>query len=903
MADVWLATDLRLERKVALKLLPVALTTDPVRVKRFEQEARAASALNHSNICTIHALEDSGNGQRFIAMEYIEGRTLRNRLAQGRLAQRECLDIAVQIASALTAAHAAGVVHRDVKPDNVMLRPDGVVKVLDFGLAKLAARDSDPAQATQTAVHTDAGMVVGTVLYMSPEQARGLTVDVRTDVWSLGIVLYEMVAGRPPFPGQSTSDIIAAILEHEFEPLARIAPDASNELVRIIGKTLRKDPDQRYQVMKDLLLDLQALRDEVVSTAGAQAGSRPGERTPGRRRAAIAAVSVALLVVIAAAAWSRKAAKPLPPPPGGSSASIHRPLTRLTFDVGLQTDAAFSPDGRSIAYASDRAGNFDIWLQPLDGGEARQITNSPAPDTQPAWSPDGKSIVFRSERDKGGLFLVSAQRGAERQLTSFGVHPVWSPDGSEILFRSGLLESYSGIHAVSPGGGEPPRDLAQGFLREGVWTWIAPHPDGRISVMGVHPKSRFGFYTVSRDGTQVVSSKLATDLPLRWTEQGTRLLRFQWNGKGTALYLEAILNEVQNVWRVRVDPATLEWMAAERLTTGSGPDAAAALSRSGERMAFTVQQRSTRLWMFPLDSAAARITGRGVPLTPEDGRAETSALSADGRFVAFMLRRAGTTRVEMLLTDIDANKTELFAVDAAPGAWSPDGRTLAYALSRPDLPPPGEWALAVREVGGPERIIRRWSTESVVLPSSWTPDGQFILGSYVSPLYTGVAKLALWPVSPSARQTERVLIADSRRMLWQGRVSPNGRWVSFVAQMVDDRSHFEINVAPVGAGASEWVRIAATHPWVDKPRWAPDGRMLYFISNETSSFFNLWGVKFDPDRGTVLGAPFALTKFDSPSLVISPDVSGTEIGISARRALLTMASTRGNIWMLENVER
>ena len=907
MGEVWLATDLRLQRKVAIKLLPVALTADATRVRRLEQEARAASALNHPNVCAIHALGHTPEGQHFIAMEYVEGQSLRERLMRGRPTRLEMLDIAAAIASALTAAHHAGVVHRDLKPDNVMLRADGLVKLVDFGLAKLVANDRGAASATQTAVHTAADTVIGTVLYMSPEQARGFTVDARTDVWSLGVVLYEMVAGRQPFSGQSTSDILAAILEHEIEPLARIDPSVPAELTRIINKSLRKDPEQRYQVMKDLLLDLQALREEIASrpTTDSQPRDQAIARSAGRRRISIAAIAAVLALAVAAPGWwiARERSKPLP----AAAAPVNRPLTRLTFDLGLQTDVAFSPDDRSIAYASDRAGNFDIWVQPLDGSEARQITTSPEPETQPAWSPDGKSIVFRSERDGGGLFLIPAQGGAARQLSSFGTFPIWSPDGSEILFRAGRFDKHSALYTVSPDGGEPPRDLLQNFLRGGSWTWIAPHPDGRISVMGLHGKNGFGFYTVSRDGRQVVSSKLGNDLPLQWTNLGTRLARFQWNATGTAIYLEAILNEVRNIWRVRIDPATLAWLTAERLTTGAGPDAAATISRDGGHLAFTVQRQSTRLWAFPFDATSGRIIGKGEPLTPEEGNVDVAALSPDGRFAAYSLRRAGRRRVEMLLTDIDSSKTEVFGIDALPLAWSPDSRTLAYLLSRPDRPPPGEWALAVREVNGPERIVRRWSAESAIVPSGWTPDGRSILGSYYAPIYTGVAKLVLWPLLPSsASQTERVLMADPQRTLGNGRFSPNARWLSFNARMVaDDPGYYEIDVAAPGAPSAEWIRIAGGDVEAQQPRWAPDGRTLYFVSNKDSSFFNLWGIRFDPDHGRPVGAPFVISKFDSPRLVISPDADGNvgELGMSARRVVLTMAAVTGNIWMLENVDK
>ncbi len=225
MGDVWLATDTQLARKVAIKLLPAAVTTDPARVSRFEQEARAASALNHPNVCTIHALGRTSEGRHFIAMEHIDGQTLRDRLARGPMSRREALDVATQMASALTVAHAAGVVHRDLKPENVMLRPDGLVKVLDFGLAKLVASDASGETATKTLLHTEPGKIVGTVQYMSPEQARGVAVDARTDVWSLGVVLYEMLSGQLPFSGATPSDVLAAILERDPSPLTRFDPD------------------------------------------------------------------------------------------------------------------------------------------------------------------------------------------------------------------------------------------------------------------------------------------------------------------------------------------------------------------------------------------------------------------------------------------------------------------------------------------------------------------------------------------------------------------------------------------------------------------------------------------------------------------------------------------------------
>ncbi len=281
MGEVWAAHQQTLGRRVALKLLPEEVTRDPSRISRFEQEARAASALNHPNVAHIYALGQTADGQRYIAMELVEGETLRARLRSGHLPLPEAIRFAVQVAAALTAAHAVGVIHRDIKPENVMIRPDGFIKVLDFGLAKLVASSpSDVAAATRTMVHTDAGTVLGTAAYMSPEQVRGREVDQRTDIWSLGVMLYEMVAGRCPFAGESRSDVIAAILDREPAPLARFDPDVPSELQRIVGKALRKDRDERYQGMRDLLLDLQALREDLAEEArSSHAEGRPPDAT------------------------------------------------------------------------------------------------------------------------------------------------------------------------------------------------------------------------------------------------------------------------------------------------------------------------------------------------------------------------------------------------------------------------------------------------------------------------------------------------------------------------------------------------------------------------------------------------------------------------------------------------
>jgi len=278
MGEIYLAQDERLGRKIALKLLPASFTQDQERVRRFEQEARAASALNHPNIITIHEIGQV-DGLHYIATEFIEGQTLRQQLKTARLKLRAVLEMAVQVASALTAAHAAGITHRDIKPENTMVRPDGLVKALDFGLAKLTERPAatvDMDATTNAEVRTDPGTVMGTAHYMSPEQARGLKVDGRSDIFSLGVVLYEMIAGKTPFEGATTTDVLASILRVEPVPLSYYSPEMPAELERILAKALEKEREERYQTVKDLLPDLKRLKQRQEFEAELERSVQPG---------------------------------------------------------------------------------------------------------------------------------------------------------------------------------------------------------------------------------------------------------------------------------------------------------------------------------------------------------------------------------------------------------------------------------------------------------------------------------------------------------------------------------------------------------------------------------------------------------------------------------------------------
>src|SRR6476469_2879273 len=339
MGEVYLARDEQLGRKVALKFLPARLTADNMQLRRFKSEARAASALNHPNILTVYEISTDGNRQ-FIATEFIEGVTLRAWLAEGRMNLCAALEIAVQVASALAAAHEAGVVHRDVKPENIMLRPDGYAKVLDFGIAKLAeegrARE-DHELATTSGLQTRPGLVLGTARYMSPEQARGQKVDARSDIWSLGVVLYEMVVGIPPFTGETPSDCIASILTKELPPLSGVLPDVPLKLEEILQKALRKDRDERYQTARELLGDLHTLKGELELAGPARAGVivRQIKR---HKRGVLLMLAVAIL---AAGAFAYAFFFVAPPPPPNETSIAVVPVENLSEEKS----SAYFADG------------------------------------------------------------------------------------------------------------------------------------------------------------------------------------------------------------------------------------------------------------------------------------------------------------------------------------------------------------------------------------------------------------------------------------------------------------------------------------------------------------------------------------------------------------------------------
>jgi len=566
MGDVYLAQDGRLGRKVALKLLPSHFTSDADRLRRFQQEARAASALNHPNILTIHEIGQIDD-HPFIATEFIDGQTLREQTAKALIKLEEALEVAVQVASALAAAHKAGIIHRDIKPENIMIRHDGFVKVLDFGLVKLTEKRAIDSEAS-TLVNTDAGVVMGTARYMSPEQARGKKVDARTDIWSLGVVTYEMVTGHAPFEGGTPSDVLSLILQREPAPLVRYSPEVPTELERIIRKALHKDREERYQTVKDFLIDLKNLRRELQFQAELERSASPnrsdealaamssGQAVAGtakqpavqtslvdaahptssaeyivteiKRHKWGVAVAVTLgSLVVSAAIWY------LLPRLGSrtkeaSTALRNAAFTQLTDQPGPEYFPSLSPDGKSFAYASYAAGNRDIYLQRVGGKNPINLTkDSPSDDTQPAFSPDGDRVAFRSEREGGGIFLMGATGESVKRLTDFGFNPAWSPEGKEIACADeGIVvpgdrgNPNSRIWAVNVATGE--RRLVT--KEDSVHPNWSPH-GVRIAYQGRRKAAQRDIWTIPAGGGEPVevTNDAATDWNPVWSPDGKYL--------------------------------------------------------------------------------------------------------------------------------------------------------------------------------------------------------------------------------------------------------------------------------------------------------------------------------------------------------------------------------------------
>jgi serine/threonine protein kinase/Tol biopolymer transport system component len=694
MGTVYRAEDTRLRRRVALKFLPGELTRDPVAKARFLQEAQAASALDHPNICTVHEVGETADGHLYLAMAAYDGETVKERIARSRLSVDEALDIACQAAQGLAKAHREGIVHCDVKPANLMVTRDGMVKILDFGVAKLRG----------AAGINVVGSFLGTPAYMSPEQARGEEVDPRSDVFSLGVVLYEMLAGARPFrSGEGVTSALRSLLEDKPAPLRSVRNEIPAELERVVLRMLAKPPAERFHTAAEVAAELTAIQKSLAA--------EPAPAKASGRRAWLAAAAVLGVVLAVAAVALLRRPEPVP---------VQPVFTRVTDEEGRELYPSLAPDGRSFAYAkADLSGQQDILLQKLgvEGDPLNVTEGSEADDTQPAISPDGRWIAFRSEREGGGIYIASVEGGAARRISDAGYNPAWSPDGRELAVATeGIVEP-----AVRRDVSEILRiDVATGRSRvivgnapagdDGVQPSWSPN-GWRIAYWGVPTGSaRRILWTVPAEGG--TPTKVLDDGALNWNPV--------WSPDGAWLYFGSDRSGSLNLWRLPIDERSGEVRGdPEPVTTPATASGFWSLSRDGSRLLYAADESKSNVERFPFDPASLRVTGRSEAVTRGSHMVRSCAVSPDGRRIAF---NAALPQEELFVARIDGSGPRQLTGDGFKDrnpVWSPDGRRLLFYSNRG-----GDYEAWTVNAGGgePERVLPP-GRDPVMVPV-WSPDGR-----------------------------------------------------------------------------------------------------------------------------------------------------------------------------------
>jgi eukaryotic-like serine/threonine-protein kinase len=755
MGSVYRARDRRLNRDVALKILPEAAQKDPDRQRRFLQEAQAASALNHPNILIVYDV-GADNGVSYIAAELIDGQSLRGALQQGPLPLRTLLDYAAQIADGLAAAHDAGIVHRDLKPENVMLTGNGRAKIVDFGLAKAAV--ALRGHADQAATMTAEGVILGTVPYMSPEQARGSSVDYRSDQFSFGVMLYEMATARQPFRRDSPVQTLSAIISEEPQSLSDLNPKLPLMLRWIVERCLAKDVGQRYASTTDLANDLRTIRDRLAEiSTGTAAALLPDRRLS--KSHVVGTVVIVTSAVVAAAGWLINA------PPTGANLAAYR-FTPLATDAGYQGSPAWSPDGKAIAYVAEIDGVVQVFSRSLSSSLRAQITHSRFHCRDPFWSPDGTHIYYISlARDRDGLWSASSTGGTSDLVLENVTYAAISPKGDRLaVFRNtsnGGMSSAT-LWTSSPPGAEPRRYAAPPF-NSGVYVDSMPQfsPDGSklgIWAMAWAQPPKFWIVPTS-GGAPYIALKSLDDLrasspPFAWLADSRRIVAAIRRGE---------------VLRTHLWVADTEADSSQPVTMTNGDENTPAVSPDGERLVFASQTADWDLVEVPLDGTPPRsllVTSRNEgSLTWSPTNPEFAFVTDRSGHPEIWLRNRDGQWERPVVTDRDFpdGPTQLLS---AP-AFSPDGQRVAYQRSSRS----GFRIWISTLAGGPAVQISR-DTSFQDAPT-WSPDGAWI--AYVQAVTQGVWTLVRVRVGGGEAPVPVSRDIDAyAHPVW----SPNGKWIA-----------------------------------------------------------------------------------------------------------------------------
>jgi serine/threonine protein kinase/Tol biopolymer transport system component len=933
MGLVFKARDRRLERFVALKVLPSEKLTDNESNQRFAREAKAASALNHANIVIIYEI-NVADGTQYIAMEYVHGSDLFQLIRDRKLSLPDAIKYAVQISGALAAAHEAGIIHRDLKPANIMINDKGVVKVLDFGLAKLSRpiEPQDLSNVTPTVSmrvdegpRTQNGTVIGTAAYMSPEQATGNVLDARTDIFSFGAVLYEMVTGRRAFRGESVISTLSAVLREEPEAVSLVLPGAPRELERIVHRCLKKDREYRFQHMDDVRIALLELQDEMYS--GKVVVSSPEMVTFTGRPEALKSLSPAeaaelisqLTTIAAPQLRSRKrlwiagssalilllaGALALWQPAVFRSANSEEPApaVRLTSDPGLSTDPALSPDGKVVVYASDHTGqgNLTLWMRQVAGGEPVRLTSGAADDHQPCFSPDGTRVAFRSDRDGGGVYVLSSLGGEPRLAAKYGRNPRYSPDGKQLVYWVGDQQAAASLYVAPANGGTGKEIRFQPGLQARFPVWS---PDGKY-LLFVARESRTGgtydWWVAPAEGgaaTRIGAFELLAQHGIRtsysispgvWAGDRIYFTAGVSTRSAQSMVGQNIVNpnDATNLWQISISGAHKAVGRPRRLTFGTGLDAAFSLTPGGE-LVFATLAGNVNVWSLPATTSQGKVTGPPQRLTEGAATDSYPSISADGRRMVFFSDRSGNADIWLKQLDTGAESRLTFdpAFETFP-IIAPDGGTVAYAaIDDPKFPSIHMMKLEPGASPGPSQKV----CSSCGNLSDLSGDGRVL---YYNDPTSGIISL------DTATGARAQIARRENRNPADPRFSPDGKWVAFHTIVSALTRQIVIAPAPGLAADAEWLAVTDGKTMDRLAAWAPDGSALYFIS-EADGYRCIAARRLDPVTKRPVGPVFYVYHFHGArrSLMNFTNVNMARLSIARDRIVFSLGEHHGNLWL------
>jgi eukaryotic-like serine/threonine-protein kinase len=866
MGEVYRARDTKLSRDVALKVLPSAFARDAERMARFQREAQVLASLNHPNIAAIYGLEECG-GVRALVMELVEGPTLAEQIASGPIAMEEALRVAREVAEALEAAHEKGIVHRDLKPTNVKVTPEGKVKVLDFGLAKALGTDTFPAgladSPTLPVGGTKQGLILGTPAYMSPEQARGKPLDRRSDIWSFGCLLYETLTARQAFPGDSLTDVLAAVIEREPDWVG--LPHNTPETIRaLLRRCLQKDPKQRLHDIADARIEIEeAVRQPVKAPPGFVAPIA-GRRWP------LPALLLAAALLGAVVTWSviRIA--------GDADRNLLHltSVARLTHDPEFSESPTWSPDGKMLAFSSNRSGNYEIYVRRLEGGQEVNVSNDPGQDFQPDFSPDGNWIAFVSTRSSrtgmvriagatfrtetntvgGDVWVVPALGGQARLLARDGNVPAWHPSGTKVIYVSGL-ENHRALMEVTAEG-----RTQRAVLPSESSNWeilrVRYSPSGHWITFEMFERPQVFLLPASGGSPR----ELLNGISHVWDPSGQHIYYCTREPSGGTRLRSVEINE--GTGELEGKPKTLG------LLTGILKDLA--ISRDGRHLAASEMEGSLNLARLPLNANGDAPSGPEEVLSRGQVYDRQPSVSSDGRSIAHMSNRLGLNELWILrLGTKRLDRLELPGHDVGVTAayWFPDGQRLSVLRLLPDgksslwnvaadgshgeeLPIPSFISAGDSFPVSPDGrivaysarsgsnfqlfgfdLVTRQSHQLTSTPGdkysgSWSPDGRWLVYSS-----NASGTLQLWKIAASGGTPEQLTKGDDRiRHVFY---SPDGRWLYY------QPNHQNIYRMPARGGPVQQVtHFPESGLFLEEPNISPDGRYLVYCRSNGGS--SLW---------------------------------------------------------------